>query len=349
MRCNITSVHLRPEEREAHFRESLQKKGIVDSEILRSLGLYESVVLQCKGEETDDKKLAQLEEILEFISRTKSRVAAGTYIEDPENCYCALPLTAVKDKLKAVKGALAGLYSKLIDHTAGVESFQQALIGQGYDVESEDPVKAELEKVKALGRLIGLTFGNGNIDTLSFVANIEKEIEELWEDHQKIKGYLQDAGKRIYNPAEAPFNPTKKLVGTPQDIYDIDRLMVLASMFFEFSNYAATTGAGMEEQTAVDFNKFPFVLTKKGRYVTRMSTGARGIVLLEYDDVDSIKEPFVEFVRAVSRFRPGTGTCSEHGNSLIGFENGRGSPVCMHGLAKELLPGMEYDFAAYTK
>lgn len=173
--------------------------------------------------------------------------------------------------------------------------------------------------------------------------------ERLIRDHLKIKGYIEKAGILTYDPAEAPFNPQQGLVDDPRSIFDIDNLMVISSRLFEFTNIDASTGAGIEEKTAITYNKMPLVLVKKGIFSSRMSTGARRIILLEYDDIDSVGYEFTNFVETLKTFNPGVGTCRTHGNTLIGFEDGTKSPVCLEGLAEEILPGMKYDFDAYLK
>lgn len=182
------------------------------------------------------------------------------------------------------------------------------------------------------------------------LTRVPKELRErVIMDHMIIKGAIEKAGITTYDPAEAPFNPQGELVGFPQDIFDVDNLMVLASRFFECTNIEASTGLGIEQRTAMFYNKIAINMVKKGITVTRMSTGARRVLVFEYHDAPEVESCVWEAVRVLKRFSPGVGVCSKHGNSLIGFEKGIEHPVCLHGLMEKTLPGFRYDFAGAYK
>jgi hypothetical protein len=232
-----------------------------------------------------------------------------------------------------------------------------AIVRQKQPQAKSDATREKLEKILRFLSGIRQRVGEGSFiedkDSCYCGLPLSKVPEEdrntVIAEHLTIKRYIEQAGLRTYDPAEAPFNPQGELVGVPQEIFDVDNLMVLASKFFEFTNIEASTGAGIEQRTAMLHGKMPIVMAKKGVYVTRMSTGARRILLLEYDDVEAAGERLTGFIGELKRFTPGIGTCRVHGNALIGFENGAKSPVCLHGLSEELLPDMQYDFEAYRK
>jgi hypothetical protein len=254
---------------------------------------------------------------------------------------------------------------KHIEHNMRVEGVTSSSIKRCID-SYEAHIRQKLQIVQEkenLEKILGfLSKIRGRVDSGKFIEDClscycglplskvpEEKRAQLISDHLKIKSYIEAAGLTTYDPAEAPFNPQGELIGQPQEIFDVDNLMVLVSKFFEFTNLEASTGAGIEQRTAMTYNKVPLIITKRGEYVTRMSTGARRIILLEYDNIDSIAEEFTDFIRILKEFSPGTGICKSHGESLIGFENGSKSPVCLHGLAEYHLPHMKYNFDNYKK
>lgn len=174
----------------------------------------------------------------------------------------------------------------------------------------------------------------------------QKEI--LFSEHQVLKEAIRDAGLMNYDPCEAPFNPHSKVADAPQVVYDIDNLMVAAAQFFTFTNLDASTGGGMEIRTATMYNKMPVVVCKKGNYVSRMSTGARRIVLLEYDDIKAQKGLITDVFGTLREFHPGIGECSKHGNTLLGYAS-NGQTVCLPGLIEKKFPMLKYDFDAYRR
>jgi hypothetical protein len=176
---------------------------------------------------------------------------------------------------------------------------------------------------------------------------VDRRTKELREIHEGVKACIFSAGLTIYDPAEAPFNPNKGLVGTPQDIYDVDQLMVMSAKFFSMTNVMGSTGAGIEEKTAIEMNKFPVILTKKGVYVSRMSTGARKIILLEFSDISKDSADITAVFKELQKYEPGIGVCSKHGVDLLGFKGD--NPVCLRGEIAYAFPNLVYDFSQFTK
>ena len=180
------------------------------------------------------------------------------------------------------------------------------------------------------------------------LTGVPDELKPVVEtDHMLIKQAVKGAGLRNYDPAEAPFNPQNKLVGEPQEVSDVDILMVVASQFFTFTNLSASSGGGMEERTANLYNKFPFIMTKKEMYVSRMTTGARRVMVLEYTDMKDQLQLVTDVIGTVRRYQPGVGTCSHHGNTLLGFKDD--NVICLPGLLEKEFSDLRYDFAQYKK
>lgn len=358
MGCDIDYKILDPSEREQFMHSMLVTEGMTPPAIKQCVASYTQQVRkkQSKAPAEDAEKL---EKIIRFLDGIRQRVDTGKSLEDPDSCYCGLPLTAVREKMNAVRQTLVGLCDSVVERRNG-----EGLVASiGAQIRNKDltPEQIELIKITELGKTMGHAFwelngDKGCIDVISYVDTMRAEIADLMNNHHKIKGIIESTGLVTYDPAEAPFNPQGELVGSPQDIFDVDNLMVLASKFFEFSNLAASTGAGIEERTSMLYGKFPFIMVKKGTYVTRMSTGARRIMLLEFGSehgsLDAAADDFADFITALKGLTPGVGHCKKHGNALTGYDNVKlgqkyGAPVCIHGLAEEMLPGMQYDFEAY--
>ncbi|MBN1385438.1 hypothetical protein JW968_00495 [Candidatus Woesearchaeota archaeon] len=182
---------------------------------------------------------------------------------------------------------------------------------------------------------------------LALTGVAKDKMPNLLADHERIKAAVVSAGLRRYDPAEAPFNPQHKLVGLPQEVFDIDNLMVAASRFFTFTNLAASSGGGMEERTAIAYNKMPIIIMKKGEYTSRMTTGARRVLLFEYSDIKAQFNELVDFISEARSYSPGIGTCSEHGNTLVGFREG--DHLCLPAHMERKFPSVKYDFSQYQK
>lgn len=176
-----------------------------------------------------------------------------------------------------------------------------------------------------------------------------RQQEILFGEHEVLKQAIKGAGLKNYDPCEAPFNPQSQVTDTPQDVYDVDNLMVAAAQFFTFTNLDASTGGGMEIRTAMTYNKMPLVVCKKGNYISRMSTGARRVILLEYDDIRAQQGLITDVIGTLREYEPGIGECSKHGNTLLGYDKKTGTPVCLPGLIERKFPTLQYDFEAYRK
>jgi hypothetical protein len=166
------------------------------------------------------------------------------------------------------------------------------------------------------------------------------------EEHDKIKACISRAGLRIYDPKDSGTNPWIKLEGKPQDVYDLDTIQVVTPRFFEFTNLYPSTGAGIEEHKAISYVKIPVIVTKSGMYTSRMSNGARRVILIEYENADSQQDDITGVFKTLGGYEPGIGLCSMHGNTLIGFCDGK-DPLCLPGLVASKFSGLAYNFDKY--
>jgi len=184
---------------------------------------------------------------------------------------------------------------------------------------------------------------------LALTGVSKEEMPRLKEDHFTLKEAIVAAGLSNYDPVEAPFNPQNKHVGKPTRVSDVDILMVVASRYFTFTNLAPSTGGGMEQRTANLYNKMPIVVVKRGMqpHPSRMSTGARRVMVLEYDNIQQQRNEITDYISMLRSFNPGIGTCSEHGNTLVGFQTGK--TYCLPGLMLDKFPNFRYDDSKFGK
>lgn len=175
----------------------------------------------------------------------------------------------------------------------------------------------------------------------------EKERETITKEHDIIKQCIQSAGIKIFDPKDALGNPWSGIKHRPEEIYDVDTIEVVTPRFFEFTNVAASTGAGIEQQKAIMYNKIAVIIVKSGVFTSRMSTGARRTILIEYKNIDESREDIKSVFQTLKQFNPGAGICSIHGNTLLGFRNSE--VVCLKGLIKEQFPQLTYNFDKYIK
>lgn len=166
-------------------------------------------------------------------------------------------------------------------------------------------------------------------------------------DHDAIKACMRSAGLEIYDPKDSGTNPQISIRGLPQEVYDLDTLQLVTPRFFEFTSLFPSTGAGIEEQKALMFVKMPVIANRAGIYTSRMANGARRVILIEYEDVQAQSAEITDVFRTLMQFEPGIGTCSVHGNTLLGFA-GMDAPLCLPGLIAAGFPSLTYNFEKYT-
>jgi len=189
---------------------------------------------------------------------------------------------------------------------------------------------------------------NGCYCALPLTGIPENQREKIEKKHEIIKQCIKDAGLQIFDPKDAPGNPWHGLRDIrPEQLYDTDIIQLVTPRFFEFTNVAATTGGGIELQKAITYNNITVVVVKKGVFTSRMSTGARRIILIEYNDLEKEREDIKNVFLRLKQYEPCIGECSVHGNTLLGFKDDK--VVCLKGLIEEKFPGLVYDFDIYLK
>lgn len=206
------------------------------------------------------------------------------------------------------------------------------------------------EHVKELLKIDGLNNIAERADacycSLPLTGVPENQRETIAREHEVIKQAIKEAGIDIWDPKEAAGNPWTGITHRPEEIYDGDTVQVVTPRFFEFTNVAPSTGGGIEQHKAIAYNKIAVVITKAGTYTSRMSTGARRIVLLEYQDIEKQKDDIRNVFRALRVFNPGIGICNIHGNTLLGFKDEE-EPVCLKGIIEAKFPHLTYNFEKY--
>jgi|GEM_PF-2204820 len=183
-----------------------------------------------------------------------------------------------------------------------------------------------------------------------------KAIEKVKHDHLALRKAVESAKKWVYDPVEAPFNPQYQLIGGDTEVSDVDALMVLTGQLFTLTNLTATTGGGIEVRLALTYLKIPIVFVKEGgialelvgkqEFQSRLSTGTRRVIPFQYRDADKEKDKIADAIHCVTQYPEiGVGRCRVHGNSVIGFENGK--PRCLRGILEDSFKEFRYDFAMY--
>ena len=169
-------------------------------------------------------------------------------------------------------------------------------------------------------------------------------------DHSVLKEAISHAGITVYDPGDAPFNPQLGINDDPDKVYALDTLKVAGARFFTFTNYAGSTGAGIEQEKAHDLVKPSVTFVRgdgnTGIYVSRMSTGMDRSLVVEFGDPHKVARRITELFQALREFEPGVGTCEHHGNVLLGFQGDR-DPVCMKGFFEEEFPDLQYNFEKF--
>jgi hypothetical protein len=87
------------------------------------------------------------------------------------------------------------------------------------------------------------------------------------------------------------------------------------------------------------------VFVKRDNFVSRMTTGARRVIVVEYDDMKAQKDEVTGLISMLREYEIGVGDCRQHGNTLVGFKDGK--TICLPGLVQEKFPHFTYDFARY--
>jgi len=179
-------------------------------------------------------------------------------------------------------------------------------------------------------------------------AYVKVNIEEIKSWHNSLKDYMKKSGMQVYDPGEVThpkiFISQPQITPTqgPRTVFDIDVTKVLQGRVFEYTNLWGSTGAGIEESWAVRYNKIPFVVVKKDKYASRMGTGHRRTIVVAVDNVQNRERDLVSLFKKTSSLDSGIGTCENHGNTLLLFEDGK--PLCGDAYIHEMYPQLEFEF-----
>ncbi len=131
---------------------------------------------------------------------------------------------------------------------------------------------------------------------------------------------LKEAGITGYDPSSARYSPDLSLEIPPQVIYRVDKGKVVESRFFTLLDILPSTGVGIEEETANDYNRISVVLHDRAIRTSRMQTNRT--IHLQYDNLEEQREQLVEVFRYLQGFEPGMGF--DNGESvLLGFQGRR--------------------------
>lgn len=148
---------------------------------------------------------------------------------------------------------------------------------------------------------------------------------------------LNEAALTTYDPSSAPYSPDLSLEIKPQEIYRVDKGKVVEARFFTLLDLLPSTGVGVEEETARDYNRIAVVLHDKAIRNSRMQPNR--MIHLQYDNLEAQKEQLIEVFQFLQNFEPGMGF--DNGVPvLLGF---RGNKVV--NLEKEtyrIFPDLEY-------
>jgi hypothetical protein len=180
-------------------------------------------------------------------------------------------------------------------------------------------------------------------------AAMEVDLQMIKSWHDSVKDCLHKASIATYDPGEVTnpkdliLNPQITPAQGPREVSDIDIGKVIECKLFEYTNLWGSTGSGIEEDTAVIYNKISYIITKKDRYSSRMGTGRRRTLVLAIDEMSKRQEQLVNFFRKTSVLEPGIGTCERHGNVLLLFEGDK--PLCSDSYVQGRFPDLAFNFS----
>jgi len=194
--------------------------------------------------------------------------------------------------------------------------------------------------------LLEREFSVRNFSGAEAYVKLDAEMLKAW--HSSAKECLHKAQIKTYDPGEVThpgqfiLNPQVTSTQNPRQVYDIDNTKVLEGRLFLYTNLWGSTGAGIEETTAVRYNKLPFVLVQKGRYASRMGTGMRRTLVIAVDNIRKREDALVTLFKKTSALETGIGMCERHKNVLLLFEDGK--PICSDSYVEERFPEFAFEF-----
>lgn len=150
---------------------------------------------------------------------------------------------------------------------------------------------------------------------------------------------LTESGLTAYDPGSAPFSPDQGLKFGPEEIYRVDKGKIVGARFFTSLDILPSTGVGVEEETARNYNRIAVVLHDKAIRTSRMQPNR--VIHLQYDDLEAQGAQFVQVFQLLQSFEPGIGF--DHGVPvLLGFQGKK--VVNLEKLIYETFPDLKYTY-----
>jgi len=166
------------------------------------------------------------------------------------------------------------------------------------------------------------------------------ELKPILKQRQSIlMDILSEAGLTVYDPGSAPFSPDAGLSVNPKEIYRIDKGKIVGARFFTSLDILPSTGVGVEEETARNYNRIAVVLHDKKIRTSRMQPNR--VIHLQYDDLEAQGAQFLHVFQLLQTYEPGIGF--DHGvPALLGFQGKK--VVNLEKLIYETFPGLKYEY-----
>lgn len=167
----------------------------------------------------------------------------------------------------------------------------------------------------------------------------EKLQPDMVKRQNNLLGILKDAGITGYDPKTAPFSPDAGLKFTPEEVSRVDTGKLAGARFFTLLDLLPSTGVGIEERVAYDYNRIAVILHDKNIRTTRMQTNRS--IHLSYDNLEEQREDLIAVFRLLQNFTPGTGF--ENGKPvLLGFCGNKA--YNLEKLIYQIFPDLKYEY-----
>ncbi len=174
---------------------------------------------------------------------------------------------------------------------------------------------------------------------LSLTSTPDELKPELKRRQSVLMDILSEAGLTAYDPGSAPFSPDAGLSVNPKEIYRIDKGKIVGARFFTSLDILPSTGVGVEEETARNYNRIAVVLHDKKIRTSRMQPNR--VIHLQYDDLEAQGAQLVEVFRLLQTYEPGIGF-DQGVPVLLGFQGKK--VVNLEKLIYEIFPDLKYEY-----
>lgn len=123
--------------------------------------------------------------------------------------------------------------------------------------------------------------------------------ETLVDTYKSINSIIENSKIGSFTKIFSPID-TMKFVGTDQEKYERAMNIVSKSKAIIAEMSTVSTGQGMEIEEATKYDIPVLVIAKTGSKISSLAKGAPNIVdIIYYDDINSIKEDILDFLRKV--------------------------------------------------